>query len=200
MIHIDNLDYILNLGLITSPNHERNDKDYIPIGDNTLISKRKGKKIEIKPYGNFEDYVSFYFSKKTPMLYTIQHGYNNVIKQDSENIIYLVAEYHELINKTQFVFTDGHAYDHFTQYFNNKLDLINLDFEAIKSKYWHNNQDPDLKRRKQAEFLVLNELSFSNIIGIIVSNEKTKIKVEEKLSKYKYICKVDVQPKAYFDV
>jgi hypothetical protein len=93
MIHIDNLDYILNLGLITSPNHERKDKNYIPIGDNTLISKRKGKKIEIKPYGNFEDYVSLYFSKKTPMLFTIQHGYNHVIKQKPEHIIYLVTEF-----------------------------------------------------------------------------------------------------------
>jgi hypothetical protein len=46
-----------------------------------------------------------------------------------------------------------------------------LDYNAIKAKYWKNEQDLDLKRRKQAEFLVAQDIPVSAILGYLVYNQ-----------------------------
>ena len=52
--------------------------------------------------------------------------------------------------------------------------LDKLDFKAIKARYWKDDTDLDLKRRKEAEFLVSGDLPVSAILGFIVFNENAK--------------------------
>jgi len=59
MTHIDNLDYMIQTGIITCPNHPDADANYINIGDTTLISSRKSKEIQIAPGGTFQIMLPF---------------------------------------------------------------------------------------------------------------------------------------------
>jgi hypothetical protein len=47
-----------------------------------------------------------------------------------------------------------------------------VDFQAIKVKDWNSPTDLDLKRRMQAEFLLLGDLPNTAILGFVVHNEQ----------------------------
>ncbi len=125
------------------------------------------------------NYTPFYFGIRMPMLYVCQHGGNFVEKPTpSEDIIYLACSLSQIIlNERMNYFTDGHATDILTTFYDNtKLNnLINLiDWTAIKSSYWGGVENLNLKRKKQAEFLVSGDLPPDNIFGFGCYNEKTK--------------------------
>ena len=198
--HIDNLDHILKTGKITCPNHPESDRYYVNIGDTTLINSRGLRDIPINPKGNFLDYVAFYFGARPPMLYNIQHGYNKVTQRTPETIIYLVTSFMQIKESgKQFVFTDGHAYHNMSQFYNRESDLKEIDWKAVKRIRWNDTEeDPDRKRRKQAEFLIYKELPFSALVAIVVYNNDAKSKVLSKLEQYNLSLNIVIKSKWYY--
>lgn len=70
-----------------------------------------------------------------------------------------------------------------------------LDFEAIKTKYWRPESDLDLKRRKEAEFLLEQDLPIEAILGYVVFDEVVKQKIIQLGIKPE---KIVVRPDYYF--
>lgn len=173
IIHIDNLNYILSTGKLTCPVHKDANPNYVDIGDKSLKQSRRNKQIEITPYGTFSDYVAFYFGYRSPMLYNIKHGYLGVPKRSQEEIIYIVSSIDKIIELgLDFVFFDGHGYHNFSQAFNDIEFLNRVDWKIINASRWYDTEeDPDRKRRKQAEFLIKGEVSLNAILGIATYNE-----------------------------
>jgi len=198
--HINNLDFILKSKNITCKNHVKYDPNFIGIGDSSLIQNRTTKPIPIDPKGNFSDYVSHYFGKRSPMLYNIQHGYNNVVRRNPEEIIYLVTNFEEVKkNDSKFVFTDGHGYHHLSQFFNHESQLCEVDWKIVNLIRWNDTEDdPDRKRRKQAEFLIYKEVPISMLIAIVVYNKNAKAIVKEKLEDYNIESNIFVKPDWYY--
>lgn len=145
------------------------------------------------------EYIPFYFAVRTPMLYVIQKGFNFVDPTPAKNIVYCVSTIAKILYyNLDFVFTDGHAVDSLSSLFMPEkiydIDSL-LDDKAIKAKYWKDEQDLDLKRRKEAEFLVLKDVPRDAILGFVVYNEEAKKQlltfgVSEK--------KVHINPNYYF--
>ena len=103
-----------------------------------------------------------------------------------------------LSHQLDFVFTDGHAVDKFSTFYNaNDFALIDkiLDIDAIKSKFWKDDKDLDKKRRKEAEFLVENDVPISAIVGYICFNETAKTRLVQLGVKEELIA---VKPDFYF--
>jgi hypothetical protein len=65
-----------------------------------------------------------------------------------------------------FVFSDGHGLQAITRWYDDPEHLDALDWEAIDATYWRTEEDPDLTRRKQAEFLVHRFLPWHALLGI----------------------------------
>ncbi len=178
MTHIQNIPHILQHGNthISSP---RANPDFLPIGDGSLITSRSKFLLENGRY--LEEYIPFYFAARTPMLYVIQNGYNLVAPMAPEDIVYLISSVQKIIElNLDFIFTDGHALDSFsTQYSQADIENIDniLDKKAIKARYWKDENDLDLKRRKEAEFLVLGDIAPSANLGYIVYNQAAKEKI-----------------------
>ncbi len=198
--HKDNLDFILKLGKLTSPCHTDSDPKYIGIGDSTLIGSRSAKKITIEPYGNFTDYVAFYYGARSPMLYEIQKGFNGVTKRSPNEIIYLVTTFENIIeNKCKYVFTDGHGYHSLSQFFNDEESLDEVDWDAVNLVRWNDTEDdPDRKRRKQAEFLIFKELPLTALVAVVVYNETVKNEIIDKFAEHDLTCNVIVKPNWYY--
>lgn len=173
LTHIQNIPHILDNG-ITHQNSPNANKDYIAIGDSSIINTRA--EIILDNGKHLGDYIPFYFATRTPMLYVIQKGFNLVRCTQAEDIVYCVASIQKIIDHSlDFVFTNGHAVDSLTtQYGRLNLAQINeiLDWQAIKALYWKNEEDLDLKRRKEAEFLVLGDIPYNCILGFYVYNDK----------------------------
>ncbi len=175
MTHIMNIPHILNHGIthISSPN---SNPDFVSIGDSSLINTRN--EFILNNGRKLGDYIPFYFGARMPMLYVIQRGYNLVSPTRSENIVYIVSSVQKMIElNLDFVFTDGHAVDKFSvQYTQADIENIEdlIDRKAISARYWNDENDLDLKRRKEAEFLVLGDISITAVLGYIIYNEAAK--------------------------
>ncbi len=194
IIHVDNLRHILDIGKITAPNHPQKDDDYISIGNSTLIESRREREITLPPKGAFNDYVSFYFGPRSPMLYNIWKGFQGVKKRSQEDIIYLVSSYDKIKEiGCRYVYFDGHGYHNLSQIYSDDEGLKEIDWKAVKETNWQDTaENPDLKRRKQAELLVHSEAPLKAIIGIACYSEEVKRKIDNEIQRknLKLVCKV----------
>lgn len=173
--HIDNIPYILEKGLLRANSSDRSD-DFVNIGDPQVIKLRSDMIIRNIRLG---DYIPFYLGPRSPMLYVIQHGYNGVRRQEPQDIVYCVLRLDDVIKgNLECVFTDGHALSALTNYYG-KEQLGNIDkivnYDDVYASQWNNNDsDIDLKRRKEAELLIKEDISPEYIRGYIVYNDKAK--------------------------
>lgn len=132
IIHINNLPIIIANKGITCPSHSYANTDYIRIGDDSLIAHRREMPIRLNPGGTFDDYVAFYFGRRSPMLYNIKNGYH-----------------------------------HLSQIFNTEEGFAHIDWRIINASKWFDTwDDPDRKRRKQAEFLIYKSLPIEALIAL----------------------------------
>ncbi len=171
MTHLQNIPHILQYGIthISSPNRN---PDYVPIGDGSLINARNS--FVLPNTRKLGDYIPFYFGSRMPMLYVIQQGFNGVTALPPPDIVYCISTVAAISqNGLEFVFTDGHAVDGFTSFYTsadvNNIDQL-IDKTAIQKKYWRSETDLDLKRRKEAEFLVLGDIPAEALLGFVVYN------------------------------
>jgi hypothetical protein len=200
MTHIKNIPHILKNG-ITHQNSVNSNKSYVSIGYSSLISKRESF---ILPNGNtLGRYIPFYFGPRMPMLYVIMLGANS-IKYDikpisSEDIIYCITSVEQILaHHLRFIFSNGHAVSELTEFFDethiSNIDNL-IDKTAIKTEYWVKENDLDLKRRKEAEFLVQADIPASAILGFAGYNDNAA----QKLIKYGIPKnKIAVKPNYYF--
>lgn len=190
MTHIDNIEHILQYGIThrNSPNHN---PDYIAIGDISLINTRDTKQVTVDN-GDFlnmdsdtitlGDFIPFYFGIKMPMLYVIQNGGNFVKKSTpASKIVYMVCSINKIINHHEdYFFSDGHATDNLTSFYDktkiNELPDI-IDWNAIRASYWGGQDNLNVKRKKQAEFLVSGDVASKHIIGFGCYNINAKNKL-----------------------
>lgn len=173
MVHIGNIPHIASCGFVhrdsplASPN-------YIEIGSREVIKKRN----DIYALDTLiSECIPFYFGYRTPMLFSIQYGFN--VKQvKAEKIVYCVIALDDLIrDNIDCIFSDGHALAKWTDFHPGSMlpqitSFINP--KDIYAKYWHDDNDRDLKRRKEAELLIKQELSPDYIKCYIVYNENAK--------------------------
>jgi hypothetical protein len=175
MTHVENIPHILQHGITHINSPDRNPA-YVPIGDGSLIANRENF---IMHNGlRLGDYIPFYFGTRMPMLFVIHNGFNNVKKTASEQIIYCITSVFAIVDhQLEFVYTDGHGVDELTGFFGSDTvaDILDhIDKAAIDRKYWRDDKDLDLKRRKEAEFLVRNDIPIGAILGYAVYNLAAK--------------------------
>ena len=96
----------------------------------------------------------------------------------AEDIVYCVTNVKQIIDHSlDFVFTDGHAVDSSSEFYYPadaaKIKTV-IDPKAIIRKYWKDENDLDLKRRKEAEFLVEGDIPSSALDGFVVYNDSAK--------------------------
>ncbi|MBP9993428.1 MAG: DUF4433 domain-containing protein [bacterium] len=175
--HIDNIPHILRNGIVKADSPLRDD-NYVSIGDQQVIRVRTEMAVDDR---RISDYIPFYFGPRSPMLYVIQHGYNGVQSVEPWNIVYCVIRLDDVVNNNiDCVFTNGHALSKITTFFPKEC-LIGIDnivkYDDVYSSQWDIETDIDLKRRKEAELLIKNDLPPQFIKGFVVYNEEAKQKM-----------------------
>lgn len=179
MTHIENLPSILeNNGLKAYSEVATSGKPYRDIANAGIQDQRSGTSVPLPPGGDLHDYVPFYFAGCSPMLYKLK---NSGIKQ--RELVYLMTNTSRIHdNSLPFVFTDGHAIMFLTEFYSSLNDIDKVDWTIMNERYWGDTQeDPDRKRRRQAEFLVHRKVPLDQIIGIGVFDREMKEKVEDLL-------------------
>ena len=191
--HIDNLSHILRNGLFSS-NSSKIDPNFKAIGNLNIIGIRKNRPAPNPPGGYLGDYVPFYFGKRSPMLYNIATGWEDILQIPQEEIIYLVVTVGKVLEyQLQFFFTDGHVVLDTSIPYTDPKDLSKLDWNAINARQWTSDDD-DLRRKekKQSEFLIKDHVPLSCITKIVTYNESAERIVRQELEKVSQTDQIEV--------
>ena len=190
LTHYSNLNFTLVNGLHCR-NSENCDPQYFNIGHKNLIDKRGNRSVPVQPGGVLNDYVPFYFAPRSPMLYSIHTGYVQSYSGTQRDIIYLVSSVQKIKEgNIPFVFSDGHAYELISKFYNKEKYLKNIDWSIMGDTYWNNTaEDNDRKRKRMAEFLVYQIVPITCIFAIVVFDDR----MESTVNKIQRKCNTNIK-------
>lgn len=134
------------------------------------------------------------------MLYSIHTGYVKGYSDGQASIVYLVTTIARVLaSESRWCFTDGHAVMTFSEFYNQIADLSKIDWLVIDNWSWRDTlEDNDRKRRKQAEFLVEDFVSWDLFDKIGVISNGIKKRVENILQTQSYQPAVSIEPNWYY--
>lgn len=199
--HLDNLSGILRGGYLHCHKEMRNSGLHpVDIAYPAIQDRRATTQVPCAPGGVLHDYVPFYFAARSPMLYALHRNQVAGYSGGQTPILHLVTSVARLAETGhRFVFTDGHATMSFSRFFTDPADLDSIDWSVMQGQYWNDTpEDPDRKRRRQAELLVYNRVSWQAMIGIGVSDSRSEARVKTILAEYNLILPVRVRRQWYY--
>lgn len=153
--HMDNVPWILDHGAHCRSSAVR-DPNYREIGNPDLIARRANRVVPVPPGGTLSDYVPFYFTPHSPMLFNIRTGYGGVKQLPMADIAMLVSSVRKLAELgLPFVLTDRHAYLNTAEYSNDLSGLERIDWTILQARDFRRDaENPGKIERYQAETLV----------------------------------------------
>lgn len=198
MTFIYHITHLHNLQRITAEGGLHCDRDAqkvknVNIGHMHIKERRLNRAVPVGSRGTVGDYVPFYFAPRSPMLYAISRGAVEGYTEGQKPVIYLRSTVEAVVKAgLRWVFTEGHADMLFTDFFDDLKDLEKVDWALMRARYWTDtDEDPDRKRRRQAEFLVQNffpwelvsyigvyDLSIAQAVGEIIKGGSPEVGVQ----------------------
>jgi hypothetical protein len=177
--HRDNLPWILKDGL-HCPNSNRLDPNFVNIGNLSLISDRHNVRVPIPPGGTLSDYIPFYFTPLSVMLFNIKTGRGGIRQRRNDEIVILVCSLQKLHQDgITFVFTDRHARLATAEFFGDVADLDRIDWKILQnSDFRRDNNDLGKMERYQAETLVHRHLPIDSLMATACYNSVERDRVD----------------------
>jgi ssDNA thymidine ADP-ribosyltransferase DarT-like protein len=119
------------------------------------------------------------------MLYAICQGAVEGYAAGQEEVLHLVSSTEKIVEeRLRFTYTEGHAVMAPSEFFDDLGHLARIDWPLMESRYWFDtDEDPDRKRRRQAEFLVHRFAPLSCFLEIGVMTEPVARRVTEILGR-----------------
>lgn len=182
--HRQNLPWILANGLHCQSSEVR-DPDFVSIGNPDLIEIRRRRIVGIPPGGSLADYIPFYFTPYTPMLYNIRTGYGDIQQRRNEDIVVLVSSLPDLKRcGAAYLFTDRHAKLATASFFDDDSKLADaVDFDLLRRRDFKRDPErPDKVERYQAEALVYRHVPVAAIVGVGCYTSEIKNELETTCS------------------
>lgn len=199
--HIQNLPHALKFGLCTK-HHANASANFISIGNPAIIGVRDATPVRLKGYGCIGEYVPFYFTPKSMMLFNIVTGYQAplVPQLPKEDILVIRCLIEDVSKANKFFFTDGQAnVKQITTHYNNLADLDKIDWTIIQNgDFKKSNTDTDKQRRYQAEFLIYNHVPIQFVESLHVYNAKAATFVQQEIAKTGLLTPVKTTPQYFF--
>jgi hypothetical protein len=197
--HINNVPWILNNG-VHCKNSPVRDPNFVNIGNTDLIAKRTHRIVPIGSNRTLADYIPFYFTPRSPMLYNIRTGHGGITQRPNSEIVTLVTSLNRLEEQeVEFAFTDRHAYLTTASYHDSTEELHCIDWRILQdSDFQRDPEDPGKLERYQAEALVYRRLAVESLLGIATHNEAAKGEVEQMIRDADQELQVRVRPAWYF--
>lgn len=117
-----------------------------------------------------------------------------------EPVVHLVSTVEAVVQAgLPFVFTDGHAVVAWTEFFDDASRLDVVDWPLMAARFWADTpEDPDRKRRRQAEFLVYGSFPWELVQEIGVRSATVRARLEQDMEGEWHRPAVSVSPDWYY--
>lgn len=169
MTHVSNLPSIFSSNGLQSINQLKIHQSPFNDISNRSVQTRRAN-VTVTPTGKpLHDYVPLYFGRKTPMA--------SALRELNDSLIFLAFSF-DVLQSRPCVITDGNAADANTTFrkFNSIDDFQILDPKSINTHLYAHSEE--IKRRKQAELLVLDFLPIEHLKYIICPSDMVKESVD----------------------
>jgi hypothetical protein len=196
--HRDNLPWMLQNGL-----HAQNgalfDPGYRGIGNPDVIRKRAHRAVPVGSGGTLADYIPFYFTPWSIMLYNIYTG-QNVPKVPNEEIVFLVSSLRRIAELgIPFVFTDQHALRKSASHFTDLAILDQLPWNQWNQRDFKiDPEDPGKTDRYQAEALIWRQLPVEALLGVVSYTEDVNARLQAEARRFNRQVDIRVHKGWYF--
>jgi hypothetical protein len=170
--HRSNVRWILENGLHCA-NSGRIDPTFVSIGNADLIERRRHRALPAPFGGVLGDYVPFYFTPFSPMMFNIRTGWGDITKRPNEEIVILVSSLWRLQEEgVQVVFSDRHAYLEAAEFYDDPARLDRIDWDLLQRKdFKRDPNDPGKLERYEAEVLARGHVPVRALLGLVCYNE-----------------------------
>jgi hypothetical protein len=170
------------------------------LGNPELILKRTHRPVLIPPGGVLSDYIPFYFTPHSPMLYNIKTGYQGITRRPMSEVVIMVSSLPALAaQKVPFVFTDRHAYLQTASFLSDLAQLDRIPWDLLQSRDFKKDvYDPSKFERYQAEALVYRHLPVTALSGIICHGDAQKTILRGEIENRRQTLQVAIEPNCYF--
>jgi hypothetical protein len=177
MTHYDNLDSVLNHGLISHNQAVLNNLIKVDIS-NPLIQKNRNRNEAV--FGrNIQDYVPLYINPQNPMMVSEK------VKSYSSSIILLEVIPHILVQMEETLFSDGNAAQLQTNFFHNQDEMENVNWQLLQEGKWVRGTDSH--RVMCSEVLIPDKIEVFYLNKIILKDNILLKKVMELFPNHKGI-------------
>ena len=183
-----NLKSIWQLGRLIAQTQMPDDVAVDELGSADIKHQRRNRPVTCSMGGVVADYVPFYFSAKSPMLYFAYTGNPlspfNIGQRELVHLVSHVDVIDELDGS--YAITDRNAALGYARQSDDLDDLDHLiDWTLQEQKYWNNTPDePDRMERRMAEFLVHTECAVDAFLEVVVIDEEVRSRVLDILEGY----------------
>lgn len=179
--HRQNLSWILANGLYAGNGGARS-PDWVTIGNEELIDRRARRVVPLAPGGVLNDYVPFYFTPFSPMLYNIYTGRGGVVRVANADIVILVSSLHRVAAlDLPFAFTDRHAYSVTARYYNELEYLSAIDWPLLQQRNFQRDpDDPEKVERYQAEALIHGHMPIQALLGAVCYTPQVQLELQQQ--------------------
>jgi hypothetical protein len=198
--HISNVSWLLTHGLHAASG-DMKDPGFIAIGNPDLIAGRTRHAVSHPPGGTLADYVPFYFTPKSPMLYNIRTGYKGITRRSNDEIAVLLSSCWTMAeNRVRLLFTDRHAYMRTATWTSDPANLAELlDWQILRRHdFARDDAYPDKMDRYQAEALAHRHVPPAALLGIGCASESVREMIESAVLEAGVNIQVFVRPGWYF--
>ena len=181
IVHRDSVPAALRDGM-----HCRNSRianeNFVQIGNPELIERRRSRVVDCPPGGTLSDYVPFYFTPFSPMMYNIKTGFQGITKRPNDEILMFVSSLHKLHSEgVKFLFSDRQAYLKLARFTDDLGNLDWLDWVSLQARNFRRD-DLDRFERYQAEALVYRHMPMSAMLGVVCHSDSVRQHMQKQLS------------------
>jgi hypothetical protein len=199
IMHRSNVAWMLDHG-VRCRNSDQVDPNYVNIGNTELIEKRHHHPVRHAMGGTLSDYVPFYFTPFSPMMYNIKTGWNGIRQRPNEEIVILISSLHRMHGlNLPFLFTDMHAYLAAATFYGDLGDLDKIDWNILQRRDFKRDLN-DLGKvdRYQAEALIRDAMPLEGLLGMVCYNDVVESQLQAETAQRGRVLAIRVQPDWYF--
>ena len=170
--HIDNLQSILEMGILSHERIEQLGLGYTSIYNEDIVSRRKNKST---PEGkSLWHYANLYFQPRNPMMYSVLSAKENFV---------VICVSNKVLHEHGVFITDGNAANDSTQFhcLSEGLAILKEQWDIIQSEWW--NEDVGSKRKIMAECLAPVQIKPDFIRTLYVVSVAARNSVEQIVGK-----------------
>lgn len=185
---LNNLASIWSEGALVAASRQATSIKVDELGSSEIKAHRETKVVPCSEGGVVADYVPFYFSARSPMLFFAHTGNPlSPFKEGQAELVHVVSHVDVIAEMNQpYAITDRNAALGYAAFADDLSHLDSLvDWTLQDQKYWHNTPaEPDRMERRMAEFLVHERCPVDAIRGLVVIDVAHQNRVHDALIGY----------------